>query len=603
VLLASCPTVSVLATSREPLGTVGEQLFPVPPLRDGALRLFLERARLVAPGFEPSAEQRHVIADLCERLDGLPLAVELAARRVRSHSVEELSSALEDRFRLLRAPGWRRSDGADRHTSMQRTVEWSYDLLLPVERLVLERCSVFTGPFGRAAATAICGGDGVDALDIDDIVDSLIDKSLVTVHAGRGRTNQLDLLDTIRAFGRERLARRGEREALADRHAHWYADFAHGLGTNLFGRGEAERTVALLDALDNCRSAFHHLAASDRRAAEQLCGGFMGAGWTLTYEPFEWALALWRSDLPQELDDVHLWYCGTVAWAAMSLHRTEVIRELRSHLTAIGADPGHPGMLEVDFALWADYLYHPEDHPGIELRPMALDLIERAEATGSPYRAAMAAMQTAWLFDADDAVAHLDRAIERSESDGCLVVPALAHVVRAMFLQGRDPDRARADLEEAMEMAAVVDAGFVTTTVTDALCTSRASGLSLDERLAAVDGVLLTWYRTGDETRFGVTLATVITLLEHPRHDLDVVFFEAALRARHSRHGDPRVQRRVTAAAERSAARLASPALKRERAAGAQATLGEVLVRARRTIAAAYSGDPDAPGRAAVNRR
>src|SRR6185312_9381386 len=146
--------ITMLATSREHLGVVGEQLFPLRALGDEAVALFVERARLASPDFEPSATDLTRIVELCRRLDGLPLAIELAAGRIRSHTLDELVDGLANRFQVLRSA--RHEDG-DHHDSMAHALDWSYELLSADEQLVFDRCSVFSGPFTRTAAIDICG--------------------------------------------------------------------------------------------------------------------------------------------------------------------------------------------------------------------------------------------------------------------------------------------------------------------------------------------------------------------------------------------------------------------------------------------------------------
>ncbi|MFI6102176.1 BTAD domain-containing putative transcriptional regulator [Lentzea sp. NPDC051213] len=182
-VLAACPQVRVLATSREPLGITGETLSPVTPLdEDAAVRLFLDRAQAVRPGF---TAEHHVIAEVCRRLDGIALAIELAAARVRSLPLSEITARLDDRFRLL-SKGSRTA--APRHRTLHAVVEWSWDLLTDTERDLAARFTVFRGGATLAAVTAVCRSD-VDTLT------SLVDKSLVEVTDDRYR-----MLDTIRAF-------------------------------------------------------------------------------------------------------------------------------------------------------------------------------------------------------------------------------------------------------------------------------------------------------------------------------------------------------------------------------------------------------------------
>ena len=179
-LVASCPGVRVLVTSRESLSVAGEWAWRVPSLPAGSAgsELFVERAESTAAGFEPDSDDLVVIAEICERLDGIPLAIELAAARVRSMSPTQIRDMLGERFRLL--TGSRRS--IERHQTLRHAVQWSYDLLAPVEQTVLQRASVFAGGFDLSGATAV-GNSGdvvLDEFDMLDVLDSLVRKSLVT---------------------------------------------------------------------------------------------------------------------------------------------------------------------------------------------------------------------------------------------------------------------------------------------------------------------------------------------------------------------------------------------------------------------------------------
>ncbi len=188
-IIATCPGVTVLATSREALGVASEWAWPVPSLGLGADSaasiLFIERAQAVAPDFDPDDEQE-VVAEICRRLDGIPLAIELAAARVRAMSPSQIHARLDERFRLL--TGSRRS--MERHQTLRHAVQWSHDLLNEVERRVLQRASVFAGSFSLAAATAVCGQDAqgnLDEFEILDVLDSLVRKSLIWRPSGSSR--------------------------------------------------------------------------------------------------------------------------------------------------------------------------------------------------------------------------------------------------------------------------------------------------------------------------------------------------------------------------------------------------------------------------------
>ena len=224
-ILASCAQVVLLATSREALMVDGEQTWPVPSLsfREGnaspAVELFIERAHAVAPGFK-LGENGVVVSEICQRLDGIPLAIELAAARVRSMSPTQIRDRLGERFRLLTG-GSRRA--LERHQTLRHAVQWSYDLLSPAERTVLSRASAFAGGFTLEAAEYVCSVGDVDSLDVLDTLDSLVRKSLIFVERS-DRTVRYGMLETIRQFGEEQLAQAGEGESTRRVHAQCYAD-------------------------------------------------------------------------------------------------------------------------------------------------------------------------------------------------------------------------------------------------------------------------------------------------------------------------------------------------------------------------------------------
>ena len=185
----------------------GERVCRVPSLAaDGpAVELFCERARAIDASFTADGHL-DALAQICERLDGIPLAIELAAARMRSLSVQELLERLEDRFRLLRGSG---RSTLDRHHTLRATVSWSYQLLSADERLLFDRASVFAGGFDLRAAELVCGFDPIDDVDVVDLVSSLVDKSMVV--ADRGAVGmRYRLLETLRQYGEDQLELRGE---------------------------------------------------------------------------------------------------------------------------------------------------------------------------------------------------------------------------------------------------------------------------------------------------------------------------------------------------------------------------------------------------------
>ena len=227
-ILGRTEAVKVIATSREGLRVGDEHLWPVPSLetRSGlasaAVQLFTERARAVKPGFMlGEGAEAEAVKSICQRLDGIALAIELAAARMVSMNPVELLARLTDRFRLL--SGSRR--GLERHQTLRQAVQWSYDLLTDDERTLLNRCSVFAGGFDLLAASKVCGGENMDEYAILDLLDSLVRKSLVTTEQVANHT-RYGLLETIRQFAEERLAAAGEMDDVRDRHAKYFAEQA-----------------------------------------------------------------------------------------------------------------------------------------------------------------------------------------------------------------------------------------------------------------------------------------------------------------------------------------------------------------------------------------
>lgn len=255
-LLQSSEHLAIVASSREPLHVGGETTYPVPPLavpaRDAVMdpgqlaafesvRLFEERVRASRPDFALTPDNAGAVIEICQRLDGIPLALELAAARVRSMSVESVASRLNDRFRLLT-----RGDRAalPRQQTLRALIDWSYDLLDDDERKLLRRVAVFAGGWTLEAAEVVCADDALARSDILDVQDALVQKSLVNVDPAGSRCR---LLESVREYANERLAELGEESAVRDRHLRFYVALAKAAERELVGP-EQSRWLALLDA-------------------------------------------------------------------------------------------------------------------------------------------------------------------------------------------------------------------------------------------------------------------------------------------------------------------------------------------------------------------
>src|SRR6195256_833549 len=243
-LLHANPAARVIATSREPLRVEGEWVYPVPPLavpaenaadQDdpmdyGAVRLFVERTRAAEPHFAPDRRGATMIAAICRRLDGIPLGIELAAARAAALGIGELAARLDDRFQVL--TGGRRT-ALPRHQTLRATLDWSYELLAEPERVILRRLAVFAGAFGLEGAAAVAMISEISPSEVVDGLFNLVSKSLVSTE--EGTVVRYRLLDTMRAYGLQKLTESGELEAVARRHAEYYRD--------LFERAETEMEV------------------------------------------------------------------------------------------------------------------------------------------------------------------------------------------------------------------------------------------------------------------------------------------------------------------------------------------------------------------------
>ena len=292
-ILADCAKMTLLATSREALAVEGEQVVPVSSLAvpddaavtqaqleaNDAVRLFIERARAVKPGFALGPDNRAAVVEICRRLDGIPLAIEFAAARVAHLSVPQIAERLQDRFRLL--TGGRRR--IQRQQTLSAALDWSHDLLSVDERIVFRRLAVFAGSFALDAAEGICSGDDIDAAVVLDLLGSLVAKSLVTTLADdRGQT-RYRLLETVRMYASDKLAAAAESDAVRTVHRDWYLRWLEAtplerLTLSIQGLGDVRRE------LDNLRAAADWCTANDQpNVLARLINRMNGFWWASEY--------------------------------------------------------------------------------------------------------------------------------------------------------------------------------------------------------------------------------------------------------------------------------------------------------------------------------
>lgn len=249
-LLHTCPGLHILATSREALHIPGEIVYAVPPLslpeggrpsiddltRSEAGRLFIERATLARPGLALQNEHAATLAQICSRLDGNPLAIELAAARVKVLSIKEIASRLDDLFRLLTEGG---RTTLPRHRTLEATIDWSHNLLTEQEKILFRRLSVFAGGWTLDAAEEVCAGDGLEARDVLDLQARLVEKSLVIVES-QVEQSRYRMLETIQEYSRGKLSQSGEAIVIGGRHLDWFLSLAERAKNELRGPNQAE---------------------------------------------------------------------------------------------------------------------------------------------------------------------------------------------------------------------------------------------------------------------------------------------------------------------------------------------------------------------------
>ena len=269
-LLRNCPDLKILVTSREPLTITGEAQYHVPPLGlpdfqqilekllgYEAVQLFEERARLVQEHFFLTMENASSVTHICHRLDGIPLAIELAAARVDAFSTEQIAAQLHESFSLL--TGGSRT-ALPRQQTLRASIDWSWDLLSEYEQALLRRLAVFAGGWTLDAAEAVCSGDGLEPPRAFELMTQLVAKSLVVINQESGREKRFRLLEMIREHALERLIAAGEEQRLKEKHLNYYLKFSEDVEYGLMGPDQIELLARTIDERDNLRAALEYCA-------------------------------------------------------------------------------------------------------------------------------------------------------------------------------------------------------------------------------------------------------------------------------------------------------------------------------------------------------
>jgi predicted ATPase/DNA-binding SARP family transcriptional activator len=505
-----CPKVSVLATSREALGIAGEQILTVPPLSvEDATQLFADRAKAGRPDFDLDHEPVGAVAEICRRLDGLPLAIELAAARMRVMSSLDVARRL-DRLRLL-------SGGArgahPRQQSLAATIDWSYQLLSESEQSFFTRLSVFAGGFDLDAAHGVCGEDGATEDDTLELLTGLIDKSMVVLRGGTS-TSRYGVLETLRAYGRDQLQEKAIHDLYARRHAVYYTELAESSAAGIHDPDEQAWVERLLPDFDNMRAAFERaMADDDIDLALRLVTSLV----ELAHLRVGYEAAGWAERTLQVADPDHPLFAAAVGFAARGAwNRGEFDRARSLALLADGRLPGrgtgrvaYPADVLADLALYEGDADAALAHYDAE--------VARARRDEDPIRLVWTlfyvAICYAVLRNPSAGLPAAEESVLVAETTANPTARSMARYALGLVLKKTDPDRALALFDEAADLAATVQnfwwygIAFMEATATRAVHgdPARAARLFID--------VLDHWDRVGDWSQQWLNLRYVTRLL------------------------------------------------------------------------------------------
>ncbi len=459
LLVREAPGVTMLLTSREGLRVQGEYLYAVPSLDDDAARrLFVERASAVDTTFALDDVSDRALDDLCARLDGMPLAIELAAARVRMFSVAELAQRVEQRFRLLTGG---RGD-VERHQTLRAAIDWSYDLLEPNERIGLARCSVFAGGATLDALENVIADADLPTDTIVDVLAGLVDKSLVLVDRSHLDT-RYEMQETIRQYAQEKLVASGEADEVRGRHARWYADFARRAGRGLYSPDERIWQRRLEPEMDNLQVAVAWAAAAGETDVAMRIGGSFPRG--AVSRPLLGTGALAEVAMTVAGADTHPLRARVLAemawgelvrggavygpWADIDDHRSSA-REMLQRSIAAQHEGARFAGASFTYSLtlngWEGF---------IDSREIAREGLELAEASGDVVatvglRAAYAS--TLAMFDDERGLPLAEQALDEARALQQPSLEAASLYALSIGLLRRDPDRAIASLRRALDL-------------------------------------------------------------------------------------------------------------------------------------------------------
>ncbi len=525
-IVAHCAGVSVLVTSRQPLDIDGERIVVVSPLPVAdATRLFADRARASRPDFNLTQQPVGAVAEICRRVDCLPLGVELAAARMRLMSSPDMVRRL-DRMHLVRG-GMR--GVLPRQQSLTSTIAWSYRLLTDREQALFMRLCVFAGGFDLEAAHHVCGADGACEPDTLELLAGLVDKSMVMVRSVTDRT-RYGVLETLRAFGRERLHEHGAHDRYAMRHAVYYCELAERAAVGLQGVDERDWVERMLPDYDNLRTAFERaMADDDIDLALRLVTSLAELiGLRVGYEVADWA-----QRVVAVADPDHPLFAAAVGTAARGAWTRGDFSRLRA-LAALaeGRVPGrgsprmcYPGDISVDVAFFEGDARGALVYWDGEAA--------RAHGDGDPIRLVLAVFASAVWHGAlgvpEAALPAAREAVQVADTTGNPTARSMAYFGLGYLLKKSEPDRALELFDEAARLAeAVQNFWWHGIALREAAGTRAAHGDPVIAAQMFIE-VLDHWDRVGDWTQQWVALRYIARLLVRLGADDDALVVHCAI--------------------------------------------------------------------------
>lgn len=514
-LLRVAPDLRILVTSRQALRVTGEHIYPVAPLRAPdpersllpgavshypAVRLLAERTAAVVPGFAVTPANETAVARLCNRLEGIPLAIELAAVRLSVLTVQELADRLDDRFQVLRAGN---RNLPQRHQTLQALVDWSFDLCTPSEQTLWVRCSVFAGSFAPEALTAVCADDTLPDTEVLDVLTGLVEKSILVreVHGDRARFR---MLETLREYGQAQLRESAEYATLVRRHRDWYAQLAERVTREWMGPRQEEWAELIHKDHSNLRAALEYCVSSPEGALIAIRIASQTWFWSATSHLHEAALWLDRAlALATEPTPERAWGLATRGYIAAFLGEREALGVLpeQARDMALALEDKQSLALANHVLGFRQSLSRGDAiRDAIPLLREALRQYVDAGTAVQYHDAAVVELAAAFI-----SLGEVDRAAELADDlyKRCTAVGERSNLAYALWLRGMvalirgDADRAAEELLEAVQIQRVFRDNLGLALTLEALAWSSAATGDVERAVTLLGGTDVAWQSIG----------------------------------------------------------------------------------------------------------